>query len=247
MKKLEGKIALVTGATSGIGKAIALLFAQNGAKVIVVGRNNERGNEVCQEIINNKGAAEFIQCDVSKPESIDKLYEEFVSKYTRLDILVNSAGILVKEQLDSITKESWDNVFDTNLYSITRMTQKFIDMIIESKGNILNVSSIDGLSSVVRGRANYAYASSKEALIKFTQLVALNYTPKGIRVNCLCPGITETPIFTNRDFSRFIDGIPMKRIGKPEEIAKAALFLCSDDASFVTGAVLAVDGGGALL
>lgn len=247
MKKLEGKIALVTGATSGIGKAIALLFAQNGAKVIVVGRNNERGNEVCQEIINNKGAAEFIQCDVSKPESIDKLYEEFVSKYTRLDILVNSAGILVKEQLDKITKESWDNVFDTNLYSITRMTQKFLDMIIESKGNILNVSSIDGLSSVVRGRANYAYASSKEALIKFTQLVALNYTPKGIRVNCLCPGITETPIFTNRDFSRFIDGIPMKRIGKPEEIAKAALFLCSDDASFVTGAVLAVDGGGALL
>lgn len=247
MKKLEGKIALVTGATSGIGKAIALLFAQNGAKVIVVGRNNERGNEVCQEIINNKGAAEFIQCDISKTESIDKLYEEFVSKYTRLDILVNSAGILVKEQLDKITKESWDNVFDTNLYSITRMTQKFLDMIIESKGNILNVSSIDGLSSVVRGRANYAYASSKEALIKFTQLVALNYTPKGIRVNCLCPGITETPIFTNRDFSRFIDGIPMKRIGKPEEIAKAALFLCSDDASFVTGAVLAVDGGGALL
>lgn len=247
MRKLEGKIALVTGATSGIGKAIAEEFAKNGAKVVVVGRSEERGIEVCKQINNNNGYADFIKCDVSKEEQIDYLYNKVIVKYNKLDILVNCAGILVKESLEEITKESWNNVFDTNLYSVVKMSQKFLDLIIENKGNILNVSSIDGLFSVTRGRKNYAYGSAKEALIKFSKLMDLNYTSKGIRVNCLCPGITDTPIFTNRDFTRFLDGIPMGRVGKPEEIAKPALFLCSDDASFITGAVLVVDGGGALL
>lgn len=246
MNKLDKKIALITGGTSGIGEAIAKLFSEEGATVIICGRNEEKGESVLKYISKFNNDSTFIKCDISNPNLINELYNQVVEKYKRLDILVNCAGILVKEQLQDITEESWDNVLNTNLHSIVRTTQKFIDLIVESKGNILNVSSIDGLQSFTRGRANYAYGSSKAALIKFSQLLALNYA-ENIRVNCLCPGVTDTPIFTNRDFSRFIDGIPMRRIGQPTEIAKAALFLCSDDASFITGAILTCDGGGSLL
>lgn len=168
------------------------------------------------------------------------------AKYAGLDILVNNAGILLTSPLEEIKEEDWLSVFDGNTHSVMRVTQAFIGMIERNKGNILNNASIDGLQSLTRGRASYAYAASKAAVIKFTQQLALNYAPKGVRVNCLCPGVTETPLFTNRDFSRCIPAIPLGRVGQVEEIAKAALFLVSDDASYVSGAVLTVDGAASL-
>lgn len=246
MGKLDGKIALITGGTSGMGEAFCKLFSEEGAMTIIVGRNTDRGNEIKREIINKGKKADFYQCDVTDSCSVNKLKDYVEKKYGRLDILVNNAGILITSPLEEIKEDDWVEVFDTNVHSIMRVTQAMIALIEHAKGTILNNTSIDGLQSLVRGRANYAYCASKAAAIKFTLQLAVNYTPKGIRVNCLCPGVTETPFFTNRDFSRFNDAIPMGRVGKPEEIAKAALFLVSDDASYISGAVLAVDGAAAL-
>ena len=243
MGKLDGKIALITGGTSGIGEAISILFAKEGAKVIVVGRSEEKGRKVVKKIEQTDGAAEFIFCDVADTDSIINLKNEVISKYGKLDILVNNAGILTTSLLEDIKDEDWYKLFDINFHAVMKITREFMDLIIESHGNILNNASIDGLQSVCRGRANMAYAAAKAAEIKFTQQIALNYTSKGIRVNCLCPGMTETPLFTNRDFSRFEGQIPMGRMAMPEEIAKAALFLVSDDSSYISGATLTVDGG----
>lgn len=246
MGKLDNKVALITGATSGMGEAFSKLFALEGAEVVIVGRNAERGNRVVEEIEQANGKASFIACDVSSKESVNELKQCFDKKYDKLDILVNNAGILITAPLEDMTEEDIERSFSTNTYSTMYVTQAFLDLIIRSKGNILNNTSIDGLQSLYRGTKNYLYCASKAATIKFTEQMALNYTPQGIRVNCLCPGVTETPFFTNRDFSRFNDAIPMGRVAQVEEIAKAALFLVSDDASYVSGAVLTVDGAASL-
>lgn len=246
MDRLKGKVALITGGTSGMGEAFAKKFASEGAEVIIVGRNKDNGYCIVNEIIRDKGKAEYYCCDVTDKFAVNKLREDFLQNHSRLDILVNNAGILFTDPLEKIKEEEWLQVFDTNVHSMMRVTKVFIDLIVSSQGNILNNTSIDGLQSLVRGRANYAYCASKAAAIKFTQQLALNYTPKGIRVNCLCPGVTETPFFTNRDFSRFQDAIPMGRVAQPEEIANAALFLVSDEASYVSGAILTVDGAASL-
>lgn len=247
MSKLNGRVALITGGTSGMGEVFAKKFAYEGASVVIAGRNREKGNKVAEEIENNNGKAEFFFCDVTSEESVCKLREKFTKKFEKLDILVNNAGILLTASLDELEENDWLKVFDTNMHSVMRVTKRFISLIEDSGGNILNNASIDGLQSLTRGRANYAYCASKAAVIKFTQQLALNYTPKGIRVNCLCPGVTETPFFTNRDFSRFNSAIPMGRVAQPDEIANAALFLVSDEASYISGAILNVDGGASLL
>ena len=246
MGKLDGKIALITGATSGMGEAFASLFSGEGATVIVVGRNSERGQKVIDDI-NSKypDKALFFKCDVSDEQQVMKLREDFLSKYDHLDILLNNAGVLYTNMIQDTVTEEWISSFNTNTNSVMYMVKHFLDLVIKCHGNILNNTSIDGLQSNIRGRKNYAYASSKAATIQLTLQLALNYS-NVIRVNCLCPGVTETPFFTNRDFSRFTDAIPMGRVGQPEEIAKAALFLVSDDASYVSGAVLTVDGAASL-
>lgn len=246
MGRLEGKIALVTGATSGIGRASAVLFAKEGARVICVGRNEERGRETLQMITNEvgDGRARFFSCDVSKTEDILGLYAFVDENYDGLDILFNNAGVFVTRSLEEITDDEWDKVYQINVRGVMNMTKTFIGMLEARRGVLLNTASIGGLQSHIAGRSTYPYATSKAALIQFTKLCALNYSNK-IRVNCLCPGITDTPIYTNRDFSRFA-GIPMGRVAQPEEVARAALFLVSDDASYITGAVLPVDGGASL-
>ena len=246
MKRLENKTVLITGATSGIGEAFARLFATEGADVIIVGRNIERGMNVQNSILENDGKAKFFPCDVTKESEIVELKRKVLQEYGKLDILVNNAGILISSHVEDIRLEDWDTVFRINTDSVMLMTKHFIDEIIKTRGNILNNASIDGLQSNVRGKSTYLYGSSKAATIQFTQICARNYSDR-IRVNCLCPGVTETPFFTNRDFSRFDGTIPLGRVAQPEEIAKAALFLISDDASYVTGAVLTVDGGASLL
>lgn len=245
MGKLDGKIALITGATSGLGEAFAKLFAEEGAEVVLVGRSAERGEKIREEIQQAGGRAHFLGCDVSCEENVLSLYECFTTLYDRLDILVNNAGILLTSPLEEIQAEDWHRTFAVNTDAVMYMSKHFFPLVVKVHGNVLNIASEVGLQSHVKGRSNYAYACSKAATIQFTQLCALNYADR-IRVNCLCPGTTVTPIYTNRDFSRFHDSIPMGRVAQPEEIARTALFLVSDDASFVTGAVLTADGGARL-
>ncbi len=243
--KLTGKVALITGATSGIGEASARLFAKEGADVILVGRNAENGERIVSEIVVDGGKAAFMACDVTDEDAVSALQERVQQTYGKLDILFNNAGFMLTNPLDQIDTAEWKRTFDVNTNSVMYMCRAFMDLVIASHGVILNNASIAGLQAHVRGRASYMYASAKAATVQFTQHLALNYSDR-IRVNCICPGVTETNLFINRDFSRFNDSIPMGRVAKAEEIAKAALFLVSDDASYVTGCVLTVDGGASL-
>jgi len=242
MGKLDGKIALVTGGTSGIGGSSALLFAQEGADVIVVGRNAEKGKAKEQEIRKLGYKATFFHCDVTKKADIKLLQEQVEKQYGMLDILFNNAGQLITGSLEEITDDQWDRSYEVNLKSMLHMCQAFIAMLQKSHGVILNNTSINGLHNYIKGRRSYMYATSKAAAIQFTRYLAKNYAPD-VRVNALCPGMTVTNLFTNRDFSRFSDVNLLGRMAKPEEIAKVALFLVSDDASFVTGSIIVADGG----
>lgn len=241
MGKLQDKVVLITGATSGIGRAAALLFAAEGAQVIVVGRSRERGVDVVRRITEVGGGAAFFAADIAQTEEIRALADTVESRYGRLDGLFNNAGVLITRNLDELDDAAWEEVYHTNVRGVMNMTKYFMPMLESSQGGVVNNASIAGIYTV--GQRAYLYATSKAALIKFTQLCALNYAGR-VRVNCLCPGLIDTEIYTNRDFSRF--SIPMGRVGTPEEVAKAALFLMSEDASYITGAVLTVDGGALL-
>ena len=243
MGKLQDKIILITGATSGIGRAAALLFAAEGAQVIVVGRSKERGDDVVRRITEAGGSAEFFACDIARTAGIRALADTVMERYGRLDGLFNNAGVLITRNLEELDDEAWEEVYHTNVRGVMNMTKYFMPMLESAQGVIVNNASIDGLRTV--GKRSYLYATSKAAMIKFTQLCALNYAGK-VRVNCLCPGLTDTALHTNRDFSRF-SYIPMGRVGTSEEMAKAALFMMSDDSTYMTGSVLTVDGGASLL
>ncbi|MBO5566073.1 MAG: SDR family oxidoreductase [Succinivibrio sp.] len=261
MNKLKDKNVLVTGGTSGIGEAIVRLFAEEGASVAVVGRNKQKGQAIVDEINESSTASKqysfrralFFQCDVTQRMQVLSLKEDFLKKFNKLDVLVNSAGILKTATLNELGSKNdqysqeWLDVFNANTHSVMFVTSIFMDLLVETKGSVVTNASIDGLQSLTRGRASYAYSSSKAAVIQFSKLCALNYADKGVRINCLCPGVTDTSLFTNRDFSRFTKVIPMNRVATPLEIAKSALFLASDDASYITGSVLTVDGGASLL
>lgn len=246
MGKLDGKIALISGGTSGIGEATARLFAKEGADVVVVGRDDKRGNKVVEDIISKGGKAAFLQCDVSKEDDVISLFEKFYNTYGKLDILFNNAGVFRTYNLADVHSTEIQDIFSINTFSVIYMCNVFLNLIIKNKGVILNNASIEGLQFLNRGTKNHMYCATKAAVIKFSQQLAMNYTPEGIRVNCICPGSIDTPLFTNKDYSRLIPGIPMGRVGNANEIATAALFLVSDDSSFVSGAVLTVDGGASL-
>ena len=188
----------------------------------------------------------FFSCDVTEEQAVKELKKQVLEVYGHVDILFNNVGILITSALEDIQLSDWNKTFDVNVKATMLMTKEFIDLIIERHGNVLNCASIDGLDCNIRGTKNYMYSSSKAATIHFTKYCALNYSNK-IRVNCICPGVTDTPLWTNRDFSRFNSAIPMGRVGQTKEIAKVALFLVSNDASYVTGAVVPVDGGAALM
>lgn len=244
MGKLDGKIALITGGTSGIGEAITKEFISEGAFVYFIGRDKEKGERVLSDIdkMNCLGQAEFIQCDITEENSI-----EFITNAVKgeLHILINNAGIFDTPFFEEIDKKRLQKSMDVNFSAPLFITQAFINNLKRNNGNIVNISSTSGLQSHIAGSRTYLYAASKSALVQFSQLCALNFAPE-VRVNCICPGITDTPIYTNRDFSRF-SNIPLKRVAGAEEIANAVLFLASDKASYITGAVLTVDGGASLL
>jgi len=249
--RLADKVALITGGTSGMGRATAVLFAQEGASVAITGRNKARGWEVVAEIEQAGGTAIFIRSDVRFAEECRRAVEETLRAFGRLDILFNNAGVLYANTVLDCTEEEWDLTLDTNLKG-TYLMSKFAlpAMIAQGSGVIINNASGWGL---VGGDAAAAYCASKGGVVLLTKAMAIDHARQGIRVNCICPGDVDTPMLPEDAQRRGMKweaylasaaNRPMGRIGKPEEIAKAVLFLASDDSSFVTGAVLAVDGGG---
>jgi NAD(P)-dependent dehydrogenase (short-subunit alcohol dehydrogenase family) len=249
--RLVDKVALITGGTSGMGRATAVLFAQEGARVAITGRNEARGREVVEEIEQAGGTAIFVRSDVRFAEDCRRAVEETLQAFGQLDILFNNAGVLYLNTVPDCTEEEWDLTLDTNLKG-TYLMSKFAlpTMIAQGSGVIINNASGWGL---VGGDAAAAYCASKGGVVLLTKAMAVDHGRQGIRVNCVCPGDVDTPMLPEdaqrrgmkwEEYLASAANRPMGRIGKPEEIAKAVLFLASDDSSFVTGAVLAVDGGG---
>ncbi len=241
--KLKDKVAIVTGATAGIGKAIAKTLAKEGAKVVCTGRNFERGAAIVEAITADGGEAVFIPADVTNEEELDELVSKSVEKYRKIDILVNNSGIAYLAPLDSYEQNMWEQVIATNLRGPHLLIKKVMPYLLESKGNIVNISSMSGLKSI---SGAYAYGPSKAALNSLTKLLAFDYAKQGVRVNAICPGTIETEILACVS-EEFLEAgraaTPMGRFGQPEEIAKAVVFFASDDASYITGQTLAVDGG----
>ena len=246
MCKLEGKVAIITGGTSGIGEATAKLFAEQKAIVIIVGRNEKKGLLIEEYIKNKNGKAKFFKCDISNELEIKALIDNIIKLYGKIDILFNNAGIFLPSiEIERLDFDKWKETFDINIHGTFLITKYVKEYLIKSKGVILNNASIAGLQYYAAGRS-YAYSSSKAAIIQFSHMMAKNYAEDGIRVNCICPGVILTPILHGRDPKIYAERIPMKRVGNPEEVAKVALFLCSDDASYLTRVVLPVDGGASL-
>lgn len=243
MKQFENKVVLITGATSGIGKACAKMFAKENAKVILVGRNIKRGQKIEDEINKTSGNAFFIQCDVSNETQVKNMVCAAVNKYKKVNILFNNAGIMPKsEEIENISFDDWQKTLDINLTGLFLVTKYLKQYLLKEKGVIINNASIAGLQYYASGRS-YAYSASKAAVIQFSHQIAKNYAPEGIRVNCIAPGIIDTPILGDRDRKLYAQRVPLKRLGTPDDVAKAVLFLASDSASYLTGTVLPIDGG----
>lgn len=249
--RLVDKVALITGGTSGIGRATALLFSQEGAKVSITGRNKTKGQEVIREIKEAGGEAIFIRADVRFSKECRMSVERTLQSFGRLDILFNNAGIYFPNTVVDCTEEEWNLTLDINLKG-TYLMSKFAlpAMIAQRSGVIINNSSGWGL---VGGNEAAAYCAAKGGVVLLTKAMAIDHGPQGIRINCICPGDVDTPMLIEdarqrgmvwKEYLANASNRPLGRIGKPEEIAKAALFLASEDSSFVTGSILAIDGGG---
>src|SRR5712692_8148759 len=249
--RLANRVALITGGTSGIGEATALLFAKEGAKAAITGRNEQRGQAVADQILRNGGQAIFICTDVRKAEDCRRAVEQTLSSFGRLDILFNNAGVFYARTALDCSEEEWDLQIDINLKG-TFLMSKFAlpSMIAQGSGVIINNGSGWG---IVGGDHAVAYCASKGGVVLMTKAMAIDHGRQGIRVNCICPGDVETPMLPadakmrGLSWDKYLQDCnnrPMGRIGSPDEIANAVLFLASDESSFMTGAALVVDGGG---
>ncbi len=249
--KLEGRVALITGGASGIGRATALLFAREGAAVAVVDLDGTGALAVAQEIENRGGQAIAVRCDVSQAADCRRAVEEAVSAFGRLDILFNNAGIIRRANVLEISEEEWDRAMAVNVKSIYLMSKYAIPFMAGAGGGaIVNTGSGWGL---VGGRNAVSYCASKGAVVNMTRAMALDHAAQNIRVNCICPGDTDTGMLRSeaRQLGATAEAFlveaadrPLGRIGKPEDIAQAVFYLASDASSFVTGTTLVVDGGG---
>lgn len=246
--KLKDKVAIVTGAGSGIGREIAREFAREGAKVVVSDFLKETGEETAAIIAKESGAALFIQSDASRETDVENLVNKSISEFGRIDILVNNAGIGGSlASLSDITVEEWDRVMEVNLKGPFIASKKALPhMIKNGKGNIINVAS---MASFAAGRGGVAYTAAKHGLIGLTRQISFMHGAQGIRVNAICPGPIETPMIKpvldmpQHPLNIKIKMSPAGRPGKSEEVAKLALFLASDDSSFIHGAAYQIDGG----
>jgi meso-butanediol dehydrogenase/(S,S)-butanediol dehydrogenase/diacetyl reductase len=249
--KLTGKIGLITGATSGIGRATSLVFAREGAALMLTGRNTGRGQDVLTEVTKLGCKAGFIAGDVSEYEFAERAVKETVERFGRLDILFNNAGVFEAGTAEGTTIEAFRYVMEVNVFGVFYFCRAAIPVMRgQGEGVIINNASDWGL---VGGPKAVAYCCSKGAVVQMTKAMALDHAREGIRINAICPGDTLTPmqdgqaklLGVDREELKVISGeaLPIGRMAEAEEIAKSALFLACDDSSFITGIVLPVDGG----
>lgn len=243
-RDLEGRVALVTGASRGIGRAIALALAAAGAKVACVARGVDKLSDTAEAIRAAGGTADVYACDVTDSQSVQKVVESVVEKWEKLHILVNNAGVTRDTLIPRMSDEDWDTVIQTNLRGAFLFTRAATRPMMQGRyGRIINIASVSGLTGNP-GQANYA--ASKAGLIGMTRVVAKELASRKVTVNCLAPGFIETemtealgPVVLEEVKKR----IPAKRMGRPEEIAAGVLFLASEAAAYITGQVLVIDGG----
>lgn len=251
MGSLTGKRALITGGASGIGRATALLFAREGAAVAVVDLDKAGGQAVVQKIKGDGGQAIFVHCDVTQAADCERAVRLTVAELGGLDVLFNNAGIIRRATVLDTTAEEWDRVMAVNVKSIFLLSKYVVPVMTQAGGGVIvNTGSGWGL---VGGRNAVSYCASKGAVVNMTRAMALDHGAENIRVNCICPGDTDTPMLRSEAqqlgesedvFLAEAADRPLRRVGQPADIAQAVLYLASDAALFVTGTALVVDGGG---
>ena len=247
MKRLEGKVSIVTGASRGIGRGIAIRLAQEGAKVVINHRGSAEGAEETARLIREAGGeALVVQADVSRMDEAQRLVQETINAFGQVDILVNNAGTTRDTLLMMMKEDQWDVVVDTNLKSVFTCCKAVARPMVKRKfGRIINISSVSGLAGQ-GGQTNYA--ASKAGVIAFSKSLAKELGSRNITVNVVAPGfvptaLTEGILAEGDNLQRAVDATPLGRLGTPEDVAGAVVFFASDDASFITGQVLSVDGG----
>ena len=251
MNSLHGKVAVITGGARGIGKATAILFAHEDASVVIADRDSSEGECVASGIKAAGGNAVFEATDVTSAADCARVVERTIRELGGVHILFNNAGIIRRASVTELTEQDWDRVMNVNVKSMFLMAKQAIPHMASSGGgSIINMASGWGLAGGARAAV---YCASKGAVVLLTKAMAIDHGPQGIRVNCICPGDTDTGMLRNeaqqlgQPEDRFLAESarrPLNRVGRPEEIARAALYLASDESSFVTGTALVVDGGG---
>jgi NAD(P)-dependent dehydrogenase (short-subunit alcohol dehydrogenase family) len=251
MNTLQGKCTLITGGASGIGRATAQLFAKEGAAVAIVDVNDAAGKDLAKDIQDSGSEAIYIHGDVTRAEDCQRAVELTVGQLGGLDILFNNAGVIRRKNILEISESEWDRVMEVNVKSIYLMSKFTLPVMVKAGGGaIINNGSGWGLRG---GRNAVSYCASKGAVVNLTRAMAIDHGPDNIRVNCICPGDTDTPMLhgeavqlglNKESFLAEAAERPMGRYGKPMEVAQAVLFLASEAASYVTGTILVVDGGG---
>ncbi len=245
---MQGKVCIITGASSGIGRAAARLFVENGATVIALGRN-ERELKSLRDEISETGTLKIQLADVLEETQIDKVINDTVESFGQIDVLVNAAGIILNGSIESTTLDDWDKMMNINLRAVFCLTQKCISYLEKTKGNIVNVSSVAG----IRAFPNVlAYCVSKAAIDQLTRCSALELAPKGVRVNAVNPGVVVTALhkrggMPEENYEKFLEHSktthPIGRVGEPSEVAELIYYLASEKASWITGATYEIDGG----
>lgn len=243
-REFDGKVALVTGGSSGIGKATALAFARAGANVVIASRRVTEGEQTAHEICERGGDAIFVKTDISKASEVEGLMNQTIEFYGRLDYACNNAGTFVMGQLFELSEEEWDRTINANLKGIWLSLKYQIPIMLQQKrGVIVNMAS---MSAIIGNPGVSIYSASKGGVVALTQSAAIEYAASGIRINAISPGVISTPMVDDIP-TPLLEDIqskhPMGRLGKPEEIANAVIWLCSDKASFVTGHNMVIDGG----
>lgn len=244
---LQGKVAVITGGSSGIGRATALLFASHGALVAIGARRAAECQETVDSIVRLGGEAIYVPMDVRKAEDLQKLVQSAIDRWRRIDFAFNNAGIEGTPYVPTAeySEQVWNEVIDINLKGVfLSMKYEIIEMVKQRFGVIINMSSVAGLTG---GRIGSAYYASKHGVIGITRAAAIEYASAGIRVNAVCPGVIRTPMaersFTESDYQAMLPSYPIGRFGTAEEVAEAVVWLCSSASSFITGHALPLDGG----
>ncbi len=246
---MQGKVCIITGASSGIGRAAARLFAENGANVIALGRNEKELKILRDEVQTENGTLKIQLADVLEATQIEKVVNDSVETFGQIDVLVNAAGIILNGSIENTPLEDWDKMMNLNLRAVFCLTQKCVPHLEKTKGNIVNVSSVAGL----RAFPNVlAYCVSKAAIDQLTRCSALELAPKGVRVNAVNPGVVVTGLhkrggMAEEDYQNFLERSkathPIGRVGEPSEVAELIYYLASEKAAWITGATYEIDGG----